>query len=133
MALIPWRSKSASGQQGETPLARFRTDMDTLMDRFFRDPWGETFEPLARTFGGGLRLDVSETADEVTVAAEDRERKERNYRLVERSYGRFQRTVQLPATVDSSKVDAQFRNGVLTIKLPKRPEAKPRKIDIKVA
>jgi len=49
----------------------------------------------------------------------------------ERGYGAFGRTVELPHDVDDDKVEAEFRNGVLTITLPKRAETKPRKIAVK--
>lgn len=59
--------------------------------------------------------------------------KEENYRRIERSYGQFQRSFTLPNTVDASKVSADYKNGVLTVKLPFREEAKPRTINIDVA
>jgi hypothetical protein len=46
-----------------------------------------------------------------------------NYRMMERRYGSFQRSLRLPDTVDQDKVEASFDNGVLKIKVPKRPEA----------
>jgi len=49
----------------------------------------------------------------------------------ERGYGTFGRTVELPHDVDDEKVEAEFRNGVLTITLPKRAETRPRKITVK--
>ena len=49
----------------------------------------------------------------------------------ERGFGRFSRLVQLPGEVDAEKVIAQLRNGVLTIELPKREEAKPRRVEVK--
>ena len=59
--------------------------------------------------------------------------KEEQFRRVERSYGTFSRSFTLPTTVDSSKVGAEYRNGVLTVKLPFREEAKPRTINVEVA
>lgn len=50
----------------------------------------------------------------------------------ERGHGKFQRVVELPADVDADAVEARFQNGVLLVKLPKRAESRPRKIDIKV-
>lgn len=49
----------------------------------------------------------------------------------ERGYGSFSRLLELPQDVDEEKVEAEFRNGVLTISMPKRAEAKPRKIAVK--
>jgi HSP20 family protein len=58
-------------------------------------------------------------------------REERCHR-VERVYGSFSRTFSLPPTVDGSKVSADYKNGVLTITLPMREEAKPRQIQVQV-
>ena len=59
--------------------------------------------------------------------------KEENYRRIERSYGTFHRSFSLPNTVDTSRVGADFKNGVLTVRLPFREEAKPRTINVEVA
>jgi HSP20 family protein len=63
----------------------------------------------------------------------DAEVKEENYRRIERSYGTFHRSFTLPNTVDAGKVSAEYRNGILTVKLPFREEAKPRTINVEVA
>jgi HSP20 family protein len=55
------------------------------------------------------------------------------FRHVERRYGAFSRSFSLPQTVDSSKVSAEYKNGVLTVRLPLREEAKPRSIKVDVA
>lgn len=55
-----------------------------------------------------------------------------NFRRVERVYGSFLRSFALPQTVDSDKVEAGYRNGVLEVKLPKRAEAKPKQIKVAV-
>jgi HSP20 family protein len=59
--------------------------------------------------------------------------KDDQYRRIERSYGTFSRSFTLPTTVNASKVSAEYRNGVLTVKLPFREEAKPRTINVEVA
>ena len=59
--------------------------------------------------------------------------KEDQMRRIERSYGVFNRSFTLPNTVDATKVSADYRNGVLTVKLPYREEAKPRTINVEVA
>ena len=63
----------------------------------------------------------------------DAQVKEENYRRIERTYGTFHRSFTLPTTVDTSKVVADFKNGVLTVKLPFREEARPRTINVDVA
>ena len=59
--------------------------------------------------------------------------KEEQFRRIERSYGTFNRSFSLPNTVDATKVSAEYKNGVLTVRLPFREEAKPRTISIEVA
>jgi HSP20 family protein len=59
--------------------------------------------------------------------------KDDQFRRIERSYGTFSRSFALPTTVDASKVRAEYRNGVLTVKLPFREDAKPRTINVDVA
>lgn len=62
---------------------------------------------------------------------EDEDKKE-NYRCLERVSGRFVRSFSLPNTVDQGKVNATYKNGVLTVDLPKREETKPKNVTIKV-
>ena len=56
-----------------------------------------------------------------------------NYHRVELAYGTFTRSFSLPGTVDPEKIRAEAKNGVLTIHLPKKPEAKPKAIQVKVS
>ncbi len=66
---------------------------------------------------------------------EEKEEKEKDYYLSERRYGMFQRSFPLPEGVDGDKIDAVFKKGLLTISLPKTPNAQnnKRKIDVKPA
>lgn len=59
--------------------------------------------------------------------------KREDYRRVERSYGRFSRRFALPASVDASKVAAEYKDGVLHVRLPLREESKPRSVPVAVA
>jgi HSP20 family protein len=58
--------------------------------------------------------------------------KRENYHRVERAYGSFCRSFTLPAEVDRTGIEARFENGVLEVTMPRREEAKPKQIDIKV-
>lgn len=58
--------------------------------------------------------------------------KDEQYHRIERVYGSFTRTFTLPPTVDAGRIGADFRNGVLTVTLPVREEAKPRQIQVAV-
>jgi HSP20 family protein len=60
---------------------------------------------------------------------EEQEEKE-NYLRYERSYGSFTRTIPLPTSVDEGRISAKFKDGVLTVRLPKRPEARGKKVEI---
>jgi HSP20 family protein len=71
-------------------------------------------------------IDLSISDNTLTVKGEkksERKEEEKGYRLMERSYGRFERTFRLPEEVNADKIDAAFDKGVLKINLPKRPEA----------
>jgi HSP20 family protein len=59
--------------------------------------------------------------------------KDEQFHRVERSYGTFSRSFALPNTVDPNRVEADYKDGVLTVKLPLREEAKPRQIKVNVA
>jgi len=63
---------------------------------------------------------------------QEKETKKENYHRVERSYGSFQRSFTLPANVKSDKIDASYKDGILTINLPKAEEAKPKQVEVKV-
>jgi HSP20 family protein len=81
--------------------------------------------------------------DQVDVTVEDsvltisgarsfsEETSEEQYHRIERRYGAFSRSVQLPATADANRIDASFDKGVLTVRVPKSEEAKPKKILVK--
>jgi HSP20 family protein len=62
----------------------------------------------------------------------ENEEKKENYHRVELSYGSFNRSFSLPPTVDEDKIEAQSKSGVLVIHLPKKAEAKPKSIQVKV-
>jgi HSP20 family protein len=63
----------------------------------------------------------------------EKEVKEQNYHRVERSYGTFARTFSLPNSIDADKVAAAYKDGVLTLTMPKKEEAKPKTIKINVS
>ncbi len=63
---------------------------------------------------------------------QEKEEKGHNFHRVERSYGTFERSFSLPTGVKNDKIDAAYKDGVLTITLPKVEEAKPKEIEVKV-
>jgi HSP20 family protein len=72
----------------------------------------------------------------LTISGErkfEKEEKKKKYHRVERAYGRFVRSFALPDNADPSKVKADFKDGMLTVHLPKSEKAKPKQIEVKVA
>jgi len=116
-------------------------------DTGFRGTWApavDIFETenhdlvLKAELPGMNREDIEVTVENNTLVLKGQKKfeaevKDENYRRIERSYGQFNRSFTLPTTVDASKVSADYKNGVLTVKLPFREEAKPRTINIDVA
>jgi len=140
-ALAPW---TGTGRKRE---------MDRLLERFFESPWAE----LPALGDWTPALDVTEGKDAITVKAElpgvepkelavslegdlltikgekeqKKEEKDERQHRIERSWGAFMRSVRLPAPVDGGKVTATFKNGVVTVTLPKAPGAKGTTIPVK--
>ena len=116
-------------------------------DTAFRGSWvppvdifeTENHDLVVRAELAGLnREDIEVSVENSTLVIKgekkfDPEVKDESYRRVERTYGEFHRSFTLPNTVDTAKVAADFKNGVLTIRLPFREEAKPRTINVEVA
>lgn len=78
----------------------------------------------------GFENGVLTLKGERKLAMED---KRENYHRVELSYGTFTRAFSLPASIDAERIRAESKNGVLVVHLPKKPEAKPKSIQVKVS
>jgi HSP20 family protein len=79
-------------------------------------------------------IDISVTGDTVTIKGErkqEEEEKKKNYYYKEVRYGSFARSFTLPAAVQADKAEAKFKNGMLTLTIPKSEEAKPKVIKVK--
>lgn len=79
-------------------------------------------------------LDISITGDTLTIKGETRAEEdveEENYVYRERRYGVFSRSMTIPTSVEADEADAEFEDGVLTLRLPKAEEVKPKTIEIK--
>jgi len=86
---------------------------------------------------GVIKDDVKITLESniLTIRGEkkqEKETKKQNYHRVERAYGSFQRSFTLPTTVKSDRIDAVYKDGILTVTLPKAEEAKRKQIEVKV-
>ena len=144
MELSPWRRTGA--------LRPFWTGMGDFWNRFFEEmplaERGQEWSPsvdISETDGKvqvkaelpGLEakdIDVDITDNVLTLRGEkkmEEEKEEERYYYRERYSGFFQRSFRLPAGVESDKVDAEFKNGVLTVDIPKSAEAGTKKIEIK--
>jgi HSP20 family protein len=80
-------------------------------------------------------VDVRFENNVLTVKGEkklEHEEKKDRYHRMERVHGTFSRSFTLPATLDAEKIQADFKNGVLGVLIPKKPEAKPKSIQVKV-
>jgi HSP20 family protein len=81
-------------------------------------------------------IDITVDNGTLTIRGEKKfsnEVKEESFHRIERRYGAFSRSFSLPQTVDTGKVGAEYKNGVLTVRLPLREEAKPRQIKVDAA
>ncbi len=148
MSIMKWRPSRE--------LAAIRDEMDRLFDEFFNFVPSRRRELLE---GEWLpSVDVAETDDNVVVTAElpgvkqddvsisvlndvltlkgekkeEKEIKRENYHRIERSYGSFQRSISLPTGVQADKAKATYKDGVLTVTIPKAESAKPKSIKINI-
>jgi HSP20 family protein len=83
-------------------------------------------------------VEITYENDVLTVRGEKKSTRkegdtETRYHIVERTFGAFTRSFRMPKGLDESKIDAQYANGVLTIRVPKAAVPAPRKIEIKTA
>ncbi|MDP3450664.1 MAG: Hsp20/alpha crystallin family protein [Anaerolineaceae bacterium] len=144
----------------ETPVMAIQNEMNRMFDQFFNDPFTLLSVPGVRTLSDFMpRIDVCETEAAMLVTAElpgmeekdiqltlenetlvisgekktDTEEKGKNFHRIERSYGSFQRVIPLVSEIQQEKVEANFKNGILNITLPKTPAAakQTHKIEIK--
>jgi HSP20 family protein len=79
-------------------------------------------------------IEIQVSGNVLTISGErkaEREEKGKTYHRIERQVGAFSRSVTLPCLIREEPVDAQYRNGILTVRLPKTEEAKSRKITVK--
>jgi HSP20 family protein len=158
MRIVPF-TKHSLGNSNETlpAIARMRSEVERLFDRFLQSPWAEFNEPLSSSFAWAPTVDIAENDAELTIRAElpgidpgdvnvsisdnlltisgekreEKEEKGEKYYHCERRFGSFTRSIELPTSVDTGKILAEQENGVLTIHAPKLASAKPRHIEVK--
>jgi HSP20 family protein len=134
-------------------MGSLKHEMDRVFDRFLEGRWDE----IPGLGEWTPNMDISETKDSLVAKVEvpgmdpkdiqislqenlltikgekrqEKEEKDEHYHRVERAYGVFTRSVRLPVAVDASKVTASFKNGLLTVTLPKTPSARGTTIPVK--
>lgn len=154
MALVRWNP----GRELATfpsDILSMQREMNRMFDHFFQDSFeegplaGGNWNPAADLvekegeyvakveLPGVSKDDVKITLEDnlLTIRGEkknEKETKESNYHRVERSYGSFQRSFSLPTAVKPDKVDAQYKDGILTVTLPKAEDAKRKQIEVRV-
>ncbi|MBN1406766.1 MAG: Hsp20/alpha crystallin family protein [Calditrichaceae bacterium] len=138
----------------ERSIFSLKSDMDRLFDNFFTDRPGQLQSYSDMT----PIVDVEETDQAFLITAEvpgikkddikitfennyltisgekkvEKDRKDKNFHHMERSFGKFSRTLGIPAGVMLDKIEAEYDQGILNIKIPKAEEAKPKQIEVKV-
>jgi HSP20 family protein len=158
--LIPFTKKSVPVKRDlENPFSLLRHDMDTLFNDFFR---GVEMEPFFGRHDARFipNVDITESEKEIRVSAElpgmnekdiditlnhdsltikgekkeEKEDKGKDYYRMERTYGTFCRTIPVPVEIETDKVNAHYRKGILTITIPKSAKAleEKKKITVKV-
>ncbi|MBN8968881.1 MAG: Hsp20/alpha crystallin family protein [Rhizobiales bacterium] len=152
-SLIPVNQDRSLLRRDLNPFTALQQEIDRLFDGFTRNLAGGMTQALVPS------MDVSETDKEIEITAELpgleekdvqlnvadnhltirgekknlREEKDKDYRLVERSYGSFSRTIELPAGVDADAIKATISKGVLKVTVPKPAPALAKKIEVKTA
>ena len=143
------------GETPTSPITRLQDEMNDLFGRFFSPEW--PWEPM-RAGGWWPTLDVADKDDAVvvkvdvpgmkaqdidisvhgntlTISGERKDVREEkdgdNYYHCERRSGTFRRDISLPSVVEADKIEAQYRDGVLTVTMPKTEQAKPKRIAVK--
>lgn len=154
-SLIPiGRDPHLARREPSDPFTALQRQIDRLFEDFTR-PW-----PASNGASELIpSMDVTETNGEIEVTAElpglqekdvqvnvaddiltikgekkaEKEQKDKDYRLIERSYGSFERTLQLPGGVDADAIKASISDGVLKVTVPKPAAAQAKKVEVKTA
>ena len=149
--LMKWNNRSLIKRDDQNihPIERFHRDIDKVFENFFTDFRFPSIFESEKDGGFSPKVNVSEDHKNVDVSVElpgmnkkdievslkeniltikgekntEKEEKKKDYYHVERSYGKFQRSIKLPAEVEDDKVDASFKDGILNIRLPKTAKA----------
>jgi len=143
--LVPSRLNNVFGR-GENGLTHWTRGLDQVFDEVFGSCASFVFPVDVRQEGddwlieaelpGLAREDIEITVEDgvLTIAGEfnkTNEHKEKGYHLCERRHGKFSRSFKLPSAADGDQIYANLTQGILTLRIPMRAEAKPRRIEVK--
>jgi HSP20 family protein len=157
-SLIPIGRERGVARFGE-PFTTLQREIDRLFDDFTRGWPTMGWPTTGRTTELMPNMDVAETDNEIEITAElpgleekdvqvnvadnvltikgekksEKEQKDKNYRMFERSYGSFARTLELPAGINPDNIKASLVNGVLKVTVPKPAPAQVKKVEVKAA
>jgi HSP20 family protein len=154
--MLPARTHHRRGPLSSTlpdVLDQFQRDFDTIVEQFFEPTLERGWSPtgveiweddqkvyIVAEMPGVKAEDIDITLDNnvLTIRGQKKEARETpektediRWHMRQRSYGQFMRQFQLPPGVDESKVNASFKDGLLHIDIEKRPEVKPKRIEVK--
>ncbi len=155
MAIVRWNPARELMPALSEEMVDMRRQINRMFDNLFRgelpepsdllSTWNPSVDIAEREDGyvvkvelpGVNKEDVRITLEEnlLTIRGEkkqEKESKDQNYHRMERSYGSFQRSFTLPTSVKADKIDANYRDGILTVTLPKAEEARRKQIEVKV-
>lgn len=141
MAIVRW--------EPARDLAAMEVDrLNRMFSNFFDDQFGRSWTPAVDIYETDThevvlkaelpemrREDISITFENqvLTIRGErrfDESVRRDRYQRFERSYGTFSRSFTIPSTVDAGRISASYKDGVLTVRLPQREEAKPKQIEV---
>ena len=141
MAIVRW--------EPSRELAAMEIDrLNRMFENFYNDAFSRTWAPPVDIYETGdhevvvkvelpemKREDISITFENQTLTVRGERRRDESvnresYQRAERFYGQFARSFTLPATIDAARITASYRDGVLTVHLPQREEAKPKQIEV---
>lgn len=158
MALVPWKKRETSVFQPFREIEMLQDEMNRLFDfslsrafgtdrdSFFQNNWGPAIDVyesdddfLVKADLPGMEkgdIDISIHDTTLTIKGEkklEKEYKDKSYVRAERYHGSFTRSIDLPSDVESDKIKASYKNGVLELLVPKKEEAKPKQIKVEVS
>jgi len=147
--LIPWKHQTdlaLADHDSRKELAEFRENFDRLMNRFFQGDWDESRsqnwgcdvqdsenELIVRAEAPGFdpeEIDVHLSGDRLVIQAEHKTEEKTDGNGQYSHYGKFYRSMSVPSGIEADKIEANYKNGVLEVHLPKGEQARSKRISV---